>query len=92
MIIDNTPPEPLHTFPSVDDWLTTIKMERYIENFAGARITSMDQVTMLTLTDLDTIGVKLLGHQKKIMNSVQTLRSQLAGPQVHLPHIQGFLV
>lgn len=70
-------------------------MERYNENFAANGVTSIEQVARLTLKDLDTIGVTLLGHQKKIMNSVQTIRAQLLGPTVHLPPMQmseGFLV
>lgn len=95
VIIDNTPPEfspqPLN-FTSVNEWLSAIKMERYITNFACANITEMDQVKGLTLQNLESIGVNLLGHQKKIMNSVQTLRAQLPGPPVHIPQMQGFLV
>lgn len=70
-------------------------MERYRDSFISQGVTSMDQVMRLTVKDLDTLGVTLLGHQKKIMNSVQTLRAHLLGPQVHLPHMQmseGFLV
>ena len=79
----------------MEEWLNAIKMERYRDNFLSAGVTNMDQVMRLTVKDLDTLGVTLLGHQKKIMNSVQTLRAQLLGPQVHLPHMQmseGFLV
>lgn len=95
VFIENTPPEATNTYATVEEWLTAIKMDRYIDSFSSAGITTMDKVTRLTLKDLDTIGVTLLGHQKKIMNSIQTLRAQLLGPQVHLPHMQmseGFLV
>lgn len=82
-------------FGSVEEWLNVIKMERYIDTFLSAGYTSMDQILRLTVKDLDTLGITLLGHQKKIMNSVQTLRAQLLGPQIHLPSMQmseGFLV
>lgn len=42
----------------------------------------------LPLQELTRLGVTLVGHQKKIMNSVQTLRAQLCGAQV----AEGFLV
>jgi len=61
---------------SVTDWLVNIKMDRYAEQFVGAGIASVDDVTHLTLKDLVSLGVTLVGHQKKIMNSVQTLRAQ----------------
>jgi len=89
--MDNSPPE----VASVDDWLAAIKMERYRDNFLQAGLTTMEHVLRLTVKDLETIGVSLLGHQKKIMSSVQTIRAQCLGPTVHLPHMQmseGFLV
>ena len=61
---------------SVTNWLESIKMERYIEQFISSGITSLDDVSLLTLQDLVSLGVTLVGHQKKIMNSVQTLRAQ----------------
>ncbi|WAR14448.1 EPHA8-like protein [Mya arenaria] len=94
IFMDNSPPENSNTYASIEDWLNAIKMERYRDNFVSAGVTSMEQVLRLTVKDMETIGVSLLGHQKKIMNSIQTLRAQLLGPTVHLPHMQmseGFL-
>jgi len=63
-------------YSSVDDWLTDIKMHRYRENFARSGYTHVSQVKHLTLRDLTTkLGVSLVGHQKKILNSVQALRA-----------------
>ncbi|XP_043192230.1 ephrin type-B receptor 1-B-like isoform X3 [Amphibalanus amphitrite] len=62
---------------TVEEWLASIKMTRYLENLQGAGITSMDAVTRLTHADLPALGVTLVGHQKKIMNSVQALRAQI---------------
>lgn len=75
-------------FNSVEDWLISIKMERYIPSFMQASILTMEQTYHLTVRDLLNIGVALVGHQKKIMNSIQTLRAQLAGAQMS----EGFLV
>ncbi|KAK7475938.1 hypothetical protein BaRGS_00032827 [Batillaria attramentaria] len=75
-------------FHTVEEWLVSIKMERYIVNFQQAGIITMDQACRLTVRDLLNIGVALVGHQKKIMNSIQTLRAQLAGAQMS----EGFLV
>lgn len=75
-------------FTSIEDWLISIKMERYIDNFLQAGFTSMDQVCRISVKDLITLGITLVGHQKKIMNSVQTFRAQIAGAQMS----EGFLV
>ena len=73
---------------SIDDWLISIKMERYISNFIQAGYTNMEQVIRISVKDLETLGVTLVGHQKKFMNSVQTLRAQIIGAQMS----EGFLV
>ena len=64
---------------SIDQWLTSIKMERYVDNFKQAGLTSMDKVVQMTLKDLIAIGVTLIGHQKKIINSIQALHAQVHG-------------
>ncbi|XP_059499641.1 ephrin type-A receptor 5-like isoform X2 [Stegostoma tigrinum] len=63
-------------YQSVGEWLESLKMGRYTENFNECGYTSLDIVTKLTLEDLKRIGVGLAGHQKKIMNSIQELRVQ----------------
>ncbi|XP_037075029.1 ephrin type-B receptor 1-B-like isoform X2 [Pollicipes pollicipes] len=62
---------------TVEEWLASIKMSRYLENLQRAGIASMEAVTRLTHADLPALGVTLVGHQKKIMNSVQALRAQI---------------
>ncbi|XP_021955227.1 ephrin type-B receptor 2 isoform X1 [Folsomia candida] len=70
-------------YDSVDEWLESIKMGRYSEFFSNAGISSVDSVVNLTVQDLAAIGVTLVGHQRKIINSIQAIRNHLA---------QGFLV
>ncbi|XP_075223132.1 eph receptor tyrosine kinase [Lycorma delicatula] len=65
-------------FTSVSDWLSSIKMARYLENFERAGITSMEAVVRLTVQELIALGITLVGHQKKIMNSVQAMRAQIS--------------
>ena len=50
-------------------------------SFELAGIVTMDQVSQLTLKDLVSppLSVTLAGHQKKIMNSIQTLRAHIGG-------------
>lgn len=62
---------------SVDEWLASIKMSRYLESLRRAGVDSMEAVSRLTHADLPALGITLVGHQKKVMNSVQALRAQL---------------
>ena len=67
----------LTSFASVEEWLNSIKMTRYLENFHEGDINTMDAVVNLTVKDLTELGITLVGHQKKIMNSVQNIRAQI---------------
>uniref|UniRef100_A0A6I8PAY4 Ephrin type-A receptor 7 n=1 Tax=Ornithorhynchus anatinus TaxID=9258 RepID=A0A6I8PAY4_ORNAN len=72
---------------TVDDWLDSIRMGRYREHFAVAGYSSLAMVLQMTAEDVRGLGITLLGHQKKILSSVQTLRTQLPstnGPRRHL--------
>ncbi|XP_044741715.1 ephrin type-B receptor 1-B isoform X2 [Chrysoperla carnea] len=77
----------LTNFLSVEEWLNSIKMARYVENFHSNGITSMDTVINLTVKELTALGITLVGHQKKIMNSVQNMRAQ-----IRVNGSEGFLV
>ncbi|XP_076358447.1 ephrin type-A receptor 4-like isoform X2 [Tachypleus tridentatus] len=65
-------------YKTVEEWLNSIKMMRYLENFQQAGINSMESVSRLTLADITSLGVTLVGHQKKMIGSIQTLRVQLS--------------
>ena len=77
----------LTNFSSVEEWLNSIKMARYLENFHAGRINTMDAVVNLTVKELTELGITLVGHQKKIMNSVQNIRAQ-----IRVNGSEGFLV
>lgn len=65
-------------FGSVNEWLCSIKMARYLDNFEQAGIVGLKAVARLTVADLTTLGITLVGHQKKIMNSIQAMRAQFS--------------
>ncbi|KAI1238455.1 hypothetical protein IHE44_0013187 [Lamprotornis superbus] len=67
-------------YRSVSEWLEAIKMGRYTEIFMENGYSSMDAVAQVTLEDLRRLGVTLIGHQKKIMNSLQDMKVQLEFP------------
>ncbi|XP_008266030.2 ephrin type-A receptor 5 isoform X9 [Oryctolagus cuniculus] len=71
-------------YRSVGEWLEAIKMGRYTEIFMENGYSSMDAVAQVTLEDLRRLGVTLVGHQKKIMNSLQEMKVQLVTGMVPL--------
>ncbi|KAM6075681.1 ephrin type-A receptor 5 isoform 8-T8 [Chlamydotis macqueenii] len=71
-------------YRSVGEWLEAIKMGRYTEIFMENGYSSMDAVAQVTLEDLRQLGVTLVGHQKKIMNSLQEVKVQLVNGMMPL--------
>ncbi|KAM6453412.1 ephrin type-A receptor 5 isoform 7-T7 [Liasis olivaceus] len=71
-------------YRSVGEWLEAIKMGRYTEIFMENGYSSMDAVAQVTLEDLRRLGITLVGHQKKIMNSLQEMKVQLVNGMVPL--------
>uniref|UniRef100_A0A6Q2YWF6 receptor protein-tyrosine kinase n=1 Tax=Esox lucius TaxID=8010 RepID=A0A6Q2YWF6_ESOLU len=69
-LLDRSTPD-FSSFTTVDEWLDAIKMGQYKENFANEDFTSFDVVSQMTMEDILRVGVTLVGHQKKILNSVQ---------------------
>ncbi|KAM6924790.1 LOW QUALITY PROTEIN: ephrin type-A receptor 2 [Xenentodon cancila] len=63
-------------FRSVSEWLESIKMSQYIENFTCAGILTMDQVLQMKNEDIKNIGVRLPGHLKRIAYSILGLKDQ----------------
>uniref|UniRef100_A0AAR2LJV7 Ephrin type-A receptor 7 n=1 Tax=Pygocentrus nattereri TaxID=42514 RepID=A0AAR2LJV7_PYGNA len=62
---------------SVDEWLDTIKMGRYKDHFAAGGYQTLGHVMSMNQQDIQRLGVTLMGHQKKIMTSVQVMRVQV---------------
>ncbi|XP_019747044.1 ephrin type-A receptor 2 [Hippocampus comes] len=63
-------------FRSVSEWLESIKMSQYSDNFSCAGIISMDQVLQMKNEDIKKIGVRLPGHLKRIAYSILGLKDQ----------------
>ncbi|XP_056325462.1 ephrin type-B receptor 1-B [Danio aesculapii] len=76
-LLDRSIPD-FTTFSSVEDWLSAVKMSQYRDNFLNSGFTSLQLVTQMTSEDLLRIGVTLAGHQKKILNSIQSMHLQMS--------------
>uniref|UniRef100_A0A3P8XQ62 Ephrin type-A receptor 6 n=1 Tax=Esox lucius TaxID=8010 RepID=A0A3P8XQ62_ESOLU len=68
-------------FISIGDWLDSIKMSQYKNSFVAAGFSTLDSVAQMTIEDVRRIGVVLIGHQRRIVSSIQTLRLQLLHEQ-----------
>ncbi|XP_061097396.1 ephrin type-A receptor 4b isoform X2 [Conger conger] len=67
---------------TVEEWLDAIKMGQYKEQFTTAGYVTLDSVIYINSSDLGNMGVTLVGHQKKILTSIQSLQTQ--GTQVQV--------
>ncbi|XP_076026523.1 ephrin type-A receptor 8 [Genypterus blacodes] len=72
---------------SVSDWLDTIKMGRYKDHFAAGGYHTLGHVVGMNQGDIQRLGVTLMGHQKKIMTSVQVIRAQVLNKSVPSVHV-----
>uniref|UniRef100_A0A8D3C5T1 receptor protein-tyrosine kinase n=1 Tax=Scophthalmus maximus TaxID=52904 RepID=A0A8D3C5T1_SCOMX len=66
-----------------DEWLDTIKMTRYKDHFAAGGYHTLGHVIGMN----QGLGVTLMGHQKKIMTSVQVMRVQVLNKSVPSVHV-----
>ncbi|KAM7424305.1 hypothetical protein PAMA_000576 [Pampus argenteus] len=72
-------PEDMPDYPlfiSIGDWLDSIKMSQYKNNFLAAGYTTLDSISTMSIDDIRRIGVCLIGHQRRIISSIQSLRLQ----------------
>uniref|UniRef100_A0A8K9UDS9 receptor protein-tyrosine kinase n=1 Tax=Oncorhynchus mykiss TaxID=8022 RepID=A0A8K9UDS9_ONCMY len=70
-----------HMFISIGDWLDSIKMSQYKSSFVAAGFSTLDSVAQMSIEDVRRTGVVLIGHQRRIVSSIQTLRLQLLHQQ-----------
>uniref|UniRef100_A0A6I8SVK8 Ephrin type-A receptor 6 n=1 Tax=Xenopus tropicalis TaxID=8364 RepID=A0A6I8SVK8_XENTR len=66
-----------HFVVTVSEWLESIKMGQYAHNFMASGFTTLDMVSRMTIDDIRRIGITLIGHQRRIVTSIQTLRLQI---------------
>ncbi|XP_071002465.1 ephrin type-A receptor 6-like, partial [Oncorhynchus clarkii lewisi] len=83
--LEDVPDYPL--FISIGDWLDSIKMSQYKNQFLAAGFTTLDSVSTMSIEDIRRIGVSLIGHQRRIVSSIQSLRLQFLTVQHNGFHI-----
>ncbi|XP_061782066.1 ephrin type-A receptor 6-like [Nerophis lumbriciformis] len=68
-------------FISIGDWLDSIKMSQYKSNFMAAGYDTLDSVARMSIEDVRRTGVDLIGHQRRIISSIQSVHLQLLHEQ-----------
>lgn len=70
---------------TVSQWLDRLGLVQYAEAFAAQEI-DVALLPELTDADLQSIGVALLGHRKRLMKAIDELKSDVVIPATHLAH------
>lgn len=60
---------------SLDEWLDSIKMSKYKENFAANQINSLQYAARLGQADLNLIGITNGQHVRRLLSAIASLRS-----------------
>lgn len=63
---------------TVEEWLTTIKMERYSSHFQKHGLTTVNECMQLTRKDLQDMGITLAGHLHKLTTSIEAGHAALS--------------
>ncbi|XP_048581123.1 ephrin type-B receptor 1-B isoform X2 [Nematostella vectensis] len=58
---------------SIEEWLESINMGRYVNTFSNQGYMNLDQVRRLEEDDLSRLGIKLIGHRNKISKSIKAM-------------------
>ena len=62
---------------TINKWLEAIGMGRYAKNFIEQGFATPRQILLLTIDDLETLGVGIVEHQKKIHRAIINTKAQV---------------
>jgi len=62
----------------IRDWLESIKMGQYYDQFTKAGFTQLKQVATEDELDFNEMGIKLIGHKNKIRKSLREVKKTLS--------------
>ncbi|XP_013789231.1 caskin-2-like [Limulus polyphemus] len=77
---------PCHKPDNLLEWLQLLRLEEYYEPLSQQGYNTVSQVAELIWEDLEEIGIKKLGHQKKIMLAIRKVRDFNNGLRHHGNH------
>lgn len=61
------------------EWLKLLNMEQYYDTLLSQGYSTIEQLTEITWEDLEEIGIKKLGHQKKTILAIDRLKRIMTG-------------
>eukprot|EP00112_Aurelia_sp_Birch-Aquarium-sp1_P012893 Seg2718.1 transcript_id=Seg2718.1/GoldUCD/mRNA.D3Y31 product="Ephrin type-A receptor 5" protein_id=Seg2718.1/GoldUCD/D3Y31 len=62
---------------TLKEWLDSIKLGQYIENFTNKGIVTPRQILELSGDDLKSLGILAIGHRNKLIKSINATKNQL---------------
>ena len=62
---------------TLKEWLDSIKLGQYIENFTNKGIVTPRQILELSDEDLKNLGILAIGHRNKLIKSINATKNQL---------------
>ncbi|XP_035390082.1 ephrin type-A receptor 4 [Electrophorus electricus] len=75
-MLNHTPPvEQSLLLGTVEEWLKTIGLEKYRENFITGGYSNLESIIYMNQEDLAKIRISSSTHQKKILSGLQEIRS-----------------
>lgn len=75
---------------TINKWLETIGMGRYTQNFLEQGFATPRQILLLTMADIEALGVGTLEHQKKIFKAIERTRNQVISAFISCLRRQNF--
>ncbi|XP_030634411.1 ephrin type-A receptor 4 [Chanos chanos] len=74
-------PSPLNvctaSLGSVEEWLKTVGLERYRDNFTNAGFQNLENVVHIKQEEMTKMGISSSSHQRKILASIRELLSEM---------------
>uniref|UniRef100_A0A8B9K143 receptor protein-tyrosine kinase n=1 Tax=Astyanax mexicanus TaxID=7994 RepID=A0A8B9K143_ASTMX len=75
-ILSHTPSiEPPPSLGSVEEWLKTVGLEKYRENFITAGHSNLESIIHMNQEDFAKLGISSSAHQKKLLSGLQEIQA-----------------
>ena len=67
------------------DWLAENRLKKYTDVFIQNEVYELNEMAMLTSTDLVEMGIKAVGARRKLLNQIMELKGELVGESAAAP-------
>ena len=66
---------------SLSEWLNCLRLSEYLPQFSAQGFNSVQEATLITVEDLEDVGILKLGHQKRFLLAVKKIKELSAAPR-----------